>query len=147
MATTGDASLGLVLRSYFKRMRAIPSLHTVEDIFEAIRRMHAVLKEEYFLNPEGQEDDPFECSQMEALIANPSGIFGIYALRSVMEYSKFYAFGSGAHLALGALYASYDRLESAEEIARLAVEAAAEFDDGTGLPVTTHVVKLKKGHY
>ena len=31
---------------------------------------------------------------------------------------------------------------SAEQIARHAIEAAAEFDDGTGLPITSFTVRL-----
>ena len=47
-------------------------------------------------------------------------------------------------LALGAMYAAYDNPRlSAEQVARLAIEAAAEFDDATGLPVVSRSVKLK----
>jgi ATP-dependent HslUV protease subunit HslV len=81
---------------------------------------------------------------MHVLLANPHGIFGIYALRSVDEYNKFWAFGSGTDYALGALHCTYDRLEKVEDIARAAIEAAAEFDNATALPVTVHSVKLIK---
>lgn len=40
--------------------------------------------------------------------------------------------------------AAYDRPGlSAEQIARLAIEAAAEFDDSAGLPDVSHDVKLR----
>ena len=45
------------------------------------------------------------------------------------------------------MYAAYDRPGlSAEQVARLAIEAAAEFDDATGLPVISHSVKLRTSH-
>jgi len=63
----------------------------------------------------------------------------------VQEYRKFYAIGSGTDLALGALYSLYpDPRLSAEQIARKAIEAAAEFDDATGLPVISQAVRLRK---
>ena len=78
------------------------------------------------------------------LIANPHGIFGVAAHRTVQEFSKFYAFGSGSDYAMGALYASYSQSrKSAENIAQLAIKAAAVFDDGTGLPATSFAVKLR----
>lgn len=102
------------------------------------------MKENYFLNPTEDSDDEFESSQHEYLVANPHEIFGVYALRSVQEYSKFYSFGSGYELALGALEILFDLDLTAEEIARKAVEAAAKFNDGTGLPVEVHSIKAKR---
>ena len=79
------------------------------------------------------------------LLANASGIFGVGAHRTVQEYVKFYAIGSGTDLALGSMYASYDDPKlSAAQIALRAVEAAAEFDDSTALPAIVQTVKLKK---
>ena len=73
---------------------------------------------------------------MDVLIANPRGIFGVAAHRTVQEFSRFYAYGSGSSYALGAMYAAW-RAPSldAEALARLGVMAAAEFHDETGLPV------------
>jgi ATP-dependent protease HslVU (ClpYQ) peptidase subunit len=78
---------------------------------------------------------------MDVLIANPHGIFGVAAHRTVQEFSKFYAYGSGSPYALGAMYAAY-RAPSldAEAVARLGVAAAAEFHDETGLPVQSFVM-------
>jgi hypothetical protein len=42
------------------------------------------------------------------------------------------------------MYAIYDAHESAEEIARLGVQAAAEFDEDTGLPITSYAIKLRR---
>lgn len=146
IAITGDASFSLVARSYFAKPKAWASFHTCDEIFETIRRMHKALKEDYYLNPTAKEDDPFECSQMEALIANSYGIFGVYALRSVMDYTRFYAMGSGGSIALGAMYTCYDSMDDPEDIARVAIEAAAEFDDDTGLPMTFQKIRLRKNN-
>lgn len=111
-------------------------------IFESLRRAHPVLKERYFLNPKDDDDDPYESSRIDALIANPQGIFAVFALREVFEYSRFWAIGSGSEFALGAMYAVYDQYDSGEDIARIGVEAGAEFNASTSLPLSMYSVKL-----
>ena len=61
----------------------------------------------------------------------------------MQEFSKFYAYGSGGDYALGALWATYDRADlDAEAIARHAIDAAIEFDDGTGPPIESCTIPL-----
>ena len=139
IGTAGHPLWPLVLKSYFKRKK--PQLSSKEAIFQELFKMHPVLKEEYCLNAATEEDDPFESSRFESLIVNGHGIFKTYELRSVQKFIQFAAIGSGAQYALGALYALYDRLNSAEEIAKSAIDAAAEFDDSSGLPGFFHTVK------
>jgi ATP-dependent HslUV protease, peptidase subunit HslV len=144
LAASGTATFKLILRDYFSQ-RGVPArLDTTINIFKTWQAFHAVLKEKYYLVSVGEKDDTIESSKFDVLIANPHGIFGVGAHRTVQEYRKFYAIGTGTDLALGAMYAAYDdpRL-SAEQVARLAITAAAEFDDATGLPVISHSVKLK----
>ena len=100
LAPTGPASAQLVLRSYFGREGVPARFRSSEEIFETIQALQLGLKDDYFLNPKESEDDPYESLQMEMLIASPGGIFGVYPLRSIQEYTRFYAFGSGAELAL-----------------------------------------------
>jgi ATP-dependent HslUV protease, peptidase subunit HslV len=142
LAVVGHASWPLVLSSYFARQKEPPSLESALAIFEAARELHKALKEEYFLNPGEKSEDEFESSQFDCLIANRSGIFGLYALRSVQEYNKFYAFGSGYGFALGAMHAVYDRASSAEAVVRAGLEASVEFDGPTGLPIEIRSVDL-----
>jgi len=71
-------------------------------VFETFRKLHPILKEQHFLNPKEEEDDPYESTQITALIANKYGIFGIYSMREVFEYNRFWAAGSGREFALGA---------------------------------------------
>lgn len=142
---SGSAAHNLVLENLIARNTKM-KLHNRGDIFESFRRMHPVLKEECFLNPKEEEDDPYESSQITALIANSSGIFGIYSMREVFEYTRFWAIGSGREYALGAMQAVYGQDLSAEEIARVGVGAGAEFDVNSSLPATLYTVKLKKKH-
>ena len=112
-------------------------------MFELVKSQYARASDVHFLNPQNNEYDPFESSQLHCLIANPNGIFGFYSLRSVQQYTKFYAFGSGGDFALGALRTVYGADSNAEAIARARVQATAEFDDGTGLRIEIHTTKLK----
>ena len=144
LAVVGQASFPLVLASYFAGLEEAPRLDSAQAIFEAARDIHRALRDGYFLDPGGDTGDEFESTKLECLIANPSGIFGLYPLRAVLEYTKFYAFGSGHRFALGAMHAVYEAADSAEEIARAGLEAAAEFDDGTGRPIEVRTVQLTR---
>lgn len=147
LAAAGSATFKLILHDYFSHPRARARFGGTQEIFRTWQTFHAVLKRRYYLVAESDKDDSVESSKFDVLIANPHGIFGVGAHRTVQEYVKYYAVGSGTDIALGALYAAYDRAgASAEELARLAVEAAAEFDDSTGLPVVSRSVRLKAPH-
>ena len=113
------------------------------SIFETFRKLHPILKEQHFLNPKEEDDDPYESSQFTALIANEHGIFGVYSMREVFEYTQFWAAGSGREFALGAMHAQYSRLRSAEAIARAGVEAGALFDKNSALPMTLYTLKAR----
>jgi ATP-dependent protease HslVU (ClpYQ) peptidase subunit len=145
IAGSGTSTFKLILRDYFAQ-RGVPArFDTSIELFKTWQAFHAALKERYFLVSVGDKDDTIESSKFDVLIANPHGIFGVGAHRTVQEYRKFYAIGTGTDLALGAMYAAYDRPGlSAEQVARLAVAAAAEFDDATGLPVISHAVRLRR---
>ena len=146
LAASGTATFKLILRDYFSQRGTLPRFDTTINIFKTWQAFHAVLKERYYLVTVGEKDDTIESSKFDVLVANPHGIFGVGAHRTVQEYRKFYAIGTGTDLALGAMYASYDNPKlSAEQLARLAITAAAEFDDATGLPAVSHAVKLQRG--
>ena len=144
LAITGSTTFKLILADYFAQPRVQADFNSPAAIFRTWQRLHAALKERYFLQPEEDKEDALESSRLDVLIANPRGIFGVAAQRTVQEYARFYAFGSGADLALGAMYSIYAaRGRSAEDIARHAIETAAEFDDGTGLPVQSHSLRQR----
>lgn len=145
LAASGSATFKVIMRDYFAQPKTRARFTDPLTIFRTWQQFHTVLKERYFLVAGADKDDSLESTRFDVLVANPHGIFGIGAHRTVQEYTKFYAIGSGTDLALGALYSTYDdpRMD-ALALARRAVEAAAEFDDATGLPVTAQRIKLVK---
>lgn len=143
IGTTDHPTWQLALGTYFEALKRKPKLGSEEEIFGVLLKMHPVLKDKYFLSS-CEDDEPFESSRFESLIVNHQGIFKTYKLRSVQEFIHFAAIGTGASYALGALYALYDRLNSAEDIARATLNAVAEFDDSTGLPGTFYTIKKEK---
>lgn len=145
LGITGNSTFHAILRDYFDRPRVYARLESPQEIFKTWQKLHAVLKQEYYLLPGHGEDDAIESSRMDVLILNSYGIFGVAAHRTVQEFSKFYAFGSGGDIAMGVMYATFDDdKRSAEAIARYAIEGAAEFDDSTGVPVTSYALKLRR---
>jgi ATP-dependent protease HslVU (ClpYQ) peptidase subunit len=137
----GSAAHHLVLANLLAKTPDA-QLNSKEAIFETFRKLHPVLKEECFLNPKEDEEDPYESSQITALIVNASGLYGIFSMREVFEYTQFWAIGSGHEFALGAMQYTYSRLDSAEEIARAGVEAGIAFDKNSAAPITLYNVKL-----
>jgi ATP-dependent protease HslVU (ClpYQ) peptidase subunit len=144
IGTTGYAVHNTVLQSYFSRHPDNVHLDTPEGIFETWRTMHKVLREEYHMNPRRETDDAYETTRMSAVLASPRGIFGITPARDVESFPRFWAIGSGTDYALGAMLVMYQRSDDVEEIARAGIEAGAEFDDGSELPVITHAVELAR---
>ena len=143
LGVSGSASVALALQHLFANSKNKARLHSVMDIFGTWTILHEEMKDSYFLKPDEDEEDSVESTRMNVLIANPRGIFGVGAYRYVQEFSRFYSHGIGADYAMGAMYAVYNSKRSALEIARLGVEAAAEFDDATGLPILSHEIRLK----
>ncbi|MCS6884743.1 MAG: MFS transporter [Acidobacteriota bacterium] len=142
IGVVGSAAHLMVIESVLQEFSDL-TLATTIEIYEFLRTLHPILKEKYFLNPKEDESDPYESTQINALLINQHGIFGIYSLREVYEYNTFWAIGSGAEFALGAMFAIYDQLKSAEEIAKLGVRAGCEFDCKSSPPIRAHSVKLK----
>ena len=142
----GSAAHHLVMDS---AMRRIPDLrlHGKSEIFETFRKLHPILKDEHFLNPKEEDDDPYESSQITALIANPTGIFSVYSMREVFEYNRFWAIGSGSEFALGAMHQSYARFDNPADIARAGIEAGCEFDKSSSLPMTLYTVRLREEEF
>ncbi len=138
----GSAAHTLVAERAFNDADVKADFSTRDTTFDTLLRLHPVLKERYFLNPKESEEDPYEASQMDAVFVNPNGIFALYSLREVYEYTRFWAVGSGATYALGAMHAVWDRYESAEQIARAGAEAGAAFDTASQMPLNVEVVEL-----
>jgi ATP-dependent protease HslVU (ClpYQ) peptidase subunit len=138
----GSAAHQLVFESLLKEGKDI-DLSSKTAIFETLRKLHPVLKEQHFLNPKEDEEDPYESTQITALVANPRGIFGVYSMREVFEYTRFWAVGSGREFAIGAMHSLYRRLRTAEAIARAGIECGATFDKNSALPMTIHTLEAR----
>ena len=139
---TGASATDNVFQHLIAKHKKLLSFDNEEMIFKTLLAIHPILKEEYFLNTDDDNDATYEPSKIQALIANPNGIFGIYARREVYEFEKFWAIGSGEEYALGSLFATYNVIDKPEEIAELAVKASCEFDDGCALPLEIYSIKL-----
>ncbi|MGE0798973.1 MAG: MFS transporter [Lautropia sp.] len=146
----GNSYIGMAgSTAHFEVMRRVlqslekPLLGSRHEVFDTFLKAHAVLKEKFFLNPKEEEDDPYESSQITALIANPSGIFGIYSYREVFSFERFWAIGSGRSFALGAMYAAYGSAKNARAIAEIGVRAGIEFDKSSGGPIRIHTMTAR----
>ena len=140
-AICGSAAHDLVLQSALKKIKKLDFSNRAA-IFESFRKLHGKLKDDFFLKTEEEEDDAYESSQMTVLIANPQGIFGVYSLREVYEFERFWAIGSGRDYAIGAMHAIYDQC-NAHDIAKVGVETGCMFDVASSLPMTTYSVELQ----
>ena len=137
----GSSAHHLVLSALLPKLEDI-KLGSRMEVYETFRRLHPILKEHAYLNPKEDEDDPYESSQIVALIANPTGIYGVYTMREVFEFDRFWSIGSGRNFALGAMHAAYDTALAAQQIAEAGVAAGIEFDTASGLPIVSHTVTL-----
>ena len=144
VAPTGPASAQLVLKHFVAGYDDLPVLEDIDSIFEFLTTFQRALRDDYFVQGKEDSSDDFESMRMELIIASPGGIFGAYPQRSVQEYRRFYAFGSGAEYAMGAMHNAWDTAVSAEELARIGVETAAKFDVGTGLPLSLRTTPLRE---
>ena len=138
----GSAAHQLVFENLLAKHSDL-EFHNKNAIFETFRRLHPILKDQHYLNPKEEEDDPYESTQVTALIANASGIFGVYSMREVFEYTKFWAVGTGREFALGAMHSQYQRMRNASAVATAGIEAGAMFDKNSGLPMTIYMLSLK----
>lgn len=138
----GDSCIGVagssahfaVLSQAFTKLGPEVRLHSREQVFEGFSKIHTLLKESYFLNTKEEENEPYESSQFMAVIANSSGIYGVYSYREVFSFERFWAIGSGCSFALGAMYAVYDGSPSVRETAEMGVRAGVEFDKSSAAP-------------
>ena len=115
-----------------------------DQVFDTFLRLHPKLKDTFYLNTKEEDADPYESSQFTALIANTSGIYGVYSYREVFEFDRFWGIGTGRAFALGAMYTAYDRAKTARELAEIGVRAGCEFDKNSSGPVRVYTLKLAK---
>jgi ATP-dependent protease HslVU (ClpYQ) peptidase subunit len=139
-AVSGSAAHDLVLQSALDGLKK-KNLTSRSGLFETFRKLHPKLKDHFFLRPDDEEDDPYESSQMMVMVANAHGIFGVYPMREVYEFARFWSIGSGRKFAMGAMHVAYEQDLSAREIAEIGVRAGCEFDVNSSLPMTLYTLE------
>ena len=141
----GSAAHFPVLR---KAMSALPNrqlrLGSKDEVFDTFTKLHPVLKDSFFLQTKEDDNDPYESSQFSVVVANATGIYGLYSYREVFEFKEFWAIGSGRSFALGAMHAAWGTAKSAREVAMAGLHAGCEFDKNTAGPVEVFTIQLKK---
>jgi ATP-dependent HslUV protease subunit HslV len=143
MGIVGSAAHHLVMQNLIINHADKIDFSSRLAIFNTLKNIHPILKDEYFLNSKEEDSDSYESSRVDALVMNSNGIFGLYSLREVDQYSRFWAVGSGSEFALGAMHAAYDLMENSEQIARAGVTAGATFDNGSALPMSCYSIEVK----
>ena len=143
LGIVGSSAHHNVMGSILSKYRSDICFNSVKDIFDTFLWLHPKLKDEYFVNTSEEKEQEYESNQLHILLVNPQGIFDIQSYREVTEFSRFWSIGTGDEYALGAMYAVYDKLDDPKQIAKIAISAACEFDESSGLPLLCHTVKLK----
>ena len=130
-----------------KAMAALPKdqlrLGSRDEVFDTFVKLHPMLKETFFLQTKEDDNDPYESSQFTVVIANASGIYGLYSYREVFEFKEFWGIGSGRSFALGAMHACWDKAKTAREVVMAGMNAGCEFDKNSGGPMDVFTLKLK----
>lgn len=134
LAMTGWGLYDNIIRDYFASRRA-PRFGSENEIFTCFVAFWRQLRRRYsMVNDQVDEDDPTPFADLDSsfLIVNRAGIFHVSGNMSVIQFHEYYAIGSGAPYALGALHALHDQPLSADTLARRACEAGTAFDVYSG---------------
>ena len=114
-----------------------------DEVYDTFLKLHPMLKETFFLQTKEDDNDPYESMQFTVVIANATGIFGLYSYREVFEFKEFWGIGSGRSFALGAMHACWGSAKTAREVAMAGMNAGCEFDKNSAGPVEVFTLKLK----
>lgn len=145
LATTGWGLYENILDDVISRRKNI-RLGSREQIFDFFLRLWSDLHKKYsFVNDQidDKEAGPFGNLDSTFIIAGRAGIFYVGPDMSVTQVSHYFAIGSGAQFALGALHALHGSKLDPETIARRAVTAAIAFDTYCGGEVQVHRVPAR----
>jgi ATP-dependent HslUV protease, peptidase subunit HslV len=142
IATTGWGVYNNILDDYLRTTRT-PKLTGTESIFTFFRQFWRALHQRYaFVNDQCTESDsPFGDLDASFLVTSAQGIFYVACDMSVTRFDNYYAVGSGAPYALGALHALHHTRADVEAIAKKAVAAASALDIYCGGDI--NLVKLR----
>jgi ATP-dependent HslUV protease subunit HslV len=122
--------------------REMLRLSNKDEVFDTFTKLHPYLKDNFFLQTKEEDTDPYESSQFSVVIANATGIYGLYSYREVFEFKEFWGIGSGRSFALGAMHAVYAKARTAREVAEVGIAAGCEFDRNSDGPWDVFTVKI-----
>ena len=130
-----------------KAIAALPKadlkLSSKDEVYETFLKLHPLLKENFFLQTKEDDNDPYESMQFTVVIANASGIYGLYSYREIFEFKEFWGIGSGRGFALGAMHATYGKAKTAREVAVAGIDAGCEFDKNSGGRMDIYTINMK----
>ncbi|MCH2142159.1 MAG: hypothetical protein MK077_04080 [Phycisphaerales bacterium] len=125
--------------------RPAPSLTTRRHIYAFFLELWGVLRDRYTLVNEqaASKDTPFGDLDASFLVASPGGLFKVSSDLGVTEFARWYAIGSGAEYAMGAMHATVKHRLDDESIARAGCQAAMELDAHCGGEIDLLRVELQ----
>lgn len=141
LAATGWGLYNNILDDYLEHKRRV-RIDDQRSIFTFFRHLWKDLHERYSFVSDQRPDDesPFGDIDASFLIVSPRGIYSVACDLSITRFTQYYAIGSGAPYALGALHAVYDERADAGKAADTAVRAAMALDIYCGGEVTAFSV-------
>jgi ATP-dependent protease HslVU (ClpYQ) peptidase subunit len=142
IAATGWGLYNNILDDYLEHKRRA-RIDDQRSIFTFFRHFWKDLHERYSFVSDQRPDDesPFGDLDASFLIVSSRGIFSVACDLSITRFSQYYAIGSGAPYALGALHAVYGERTEAEQAADVAVKAAMALDIYCGGAITSFSVR------
>jgi len=143
VAFTGWSLIQNIFDDIIERYPGDLDFRSRQHIFRTFLFLHEKIKGDYFIESRERDNQPVESSQWDCLIACPAGIFEVASYRTIVEYERFWADGSGTNFALGAMHATYDKAADPLDVAKAGLAAACEFDEASGTPMKFHSVTLK----
>jgi len=144
LATTGWGLYENILDDYLARSPNT-KINTKQAIFSFFMAFWKALHEHYpFVKdqPDKEDESPFGSLDASFLAISMQGVFHIGADMSVSSFEKYYAIGSGADYALGAVAALYEDDLDATVLCRKAISAAIDFDVHCGGEIDIRVINL-----
>ena len=145
VAATGWSLYSNILDDWLGGRKRAPSLANEGAIFRFFNDFWSQLHDRYsFVKDQPDDhDSPFGDLDSTFLIASPGGLFHVASDLSVTRFQRYFAIGSGASLAIGAVHALWDSDHTAEEIATKAVASAVDHDLYCGGPLNLQTVRVR----
>ena len=107
-------------------------------IFETLRKLHPILKEQHFLNPKEDEDDPYESTQITALIANRTASSASTRCAKCSSTRGSGRWAPGREFAIGAMHVLYGVSRLPKPSRARASRAARRSTRTPSLPMTIY---------